>query len=53
NVRRSLMRTEGSFLPILTSPIALVFFILTAVMVVLSVRSEIKDRKKQRETSTV
>ena len=48
NVRRSLMRTEGSFLPILSSPIALVFFILTAVMVVLSVRSELKDRKKRR-----
>ena len=49
NVRRSLMRTEGSFLPILSSPIALVFFILTAVMVVLSVRSELKERKKKNQ----
>lgn len=43
------MRTEGSFLPILSSPIALVFFILTAVMVVLSVRSELKERKKKNQ----
>ena len=47
NVRRSLMRTEGSFLPILSSPIALVF--LTAVMVVLSMRSELKERKKKNQ----
>lgn len=51
NVRRSLMRSEGSFWPILSSPIALAFFILTAVMVVLSVRSELKESRKKKEAS--
>jgi len=51
NLRRSLMRTAGSFIPILTSPIADAFFILTIVMVVLSVRSEIKKGKAAKETA--
>lgn len=48
NVRRSLMRSEGSMGPILASPIALVFFILTAVMVLLSIRSELKESRKKK-----
>lgn len=44
NLRRSLMRTSGSIVPILESPIADVFLILTIVMVVLSVRSERKKK---------
>lgn len=47
NVRRSLMRSDGSMLPVLSSPIALVFFLLTILMVILSVRSELKDHKKE------
>lgn len=47
NVRRSLMRSEGSMIPILSSPIALVFFVLTVIMVVLSIRSEMKLSKKK------
>ena len=34
--------------PILASPIALVFFILTAVMVLLSIRSELKESRKKK-----
>lgn len=49
NVRRSLMRSEGSMGPILASPIALVFFILTALMIILSIRSELKESKKKAE----
>lgn len=51
NVRRSLMRTEGKILPILSSPIALIFFILTVIMVVLSVHSEIKEKQKKIQVS--
>lgn len=51
NLRRSLMRTDGSFIPILTSPIADAFFILTVVMVILSVRSEIKKGKAAKGTA--
>ena len=46
NLRRSLMRTDGSFLPILESPIALAFLVLTVVMIVFTVRGEIRDAKK-------
>lgn len=51
NVRRSLMRTEGKILPILSSPIALIFFMLTVIMVVLSVHSEIKEKQKKMQVS--
>lgn len=51
NVRRSLMRTEGKIMPILSSPIALIFFMLTVVMVVLSVHSEIKEKQKKMQVS--
>ncbi|MBW7571412.1 tripartite tricarboxylate transporter permease [Caproiciproducens faecalis] len=47
NLRRSLMRTGGSIMPILASPLADVFLILTVVMVVLAIRGEIKDSKKK------
>lgn len=51
NVRRSLMRTEGKIMPILSAPIALIFFMLTVVMVVLSVHSEIKEKQKKMQVS--
>lgn len=46
NIRRSLMRTEGDFWPILTSPIAAVFLVFTVIMIVISIYSELKERKK-------
>lgn len=46
NLRRSLMRTSGSFIPILTSPIAALFLILTGVVIVLTVRNELREAKK-------
>lgn len=42
NLRRSLMRSEGSLMPILTSPISAAFLVLTLVMVILSIKSELK-----------
>lgn len=47
NVRRSLMRSNGNFLPILSSPIAVIFFILTVVMVAFSIRGELQERRKR------
>ena len=49
NLRRSLMRTNGSFLPIIQSPIAAVFLLLTVVMIVYTVYGEIRDMKKGKE----
>lgn len=42
NLRRSLMRSEGSIMPILTSPISAAFLVLTLVMVILSIKNELK-----------
>jgi putative tricarboxylic transport membrane protein len=42
-LRRSMMRTSGSLMPILTSPIALAFLIATAVMVVIAFKAEKKE----------
>ena len=41
------MRTEGDFWPILTSPIAAVFLVFTVIMIVISIYSELKERKNQ------
>jgi putative tricarboxylic transport membrane protein len=51
NLRRSLMRSEGDFWPLMQSPIAAVFFILTIIVLVLSIRSEMKrlHESKKRE----
>lgn len=46
NMRRSLMRTEGSIFPIISSPIAALFFIATIIMVVLSIKSEMKNKER-------
>ncbi len=45
NLRRSLMRSEGSYMPILTSPIGFIFLALTVVVVVMTIRSELKNNK--------
>jgi putative tricarboxylic transport membrane protein len=47
NLRRSLMRTDGSWIPILTSPIAAVFLVITFFTVALSIRSELKKGAKK------
>ncbi len=49
NLRRSLMRTNGSLLPILQSPIALLFLVLTVIVVAFTVREEVKGSKKESQ----
>ena len=50
-LRRSLMKTDGAWLPILSSPIAAVCLLAAAVTVVLTIRSEIKKARAGRETA--
>ncbi|MGL4642219.1 MAG: tripartite tricarboxylate transporter permease [Cetobacterium sp.] len=47
NIRRSLMRTNGELGPILKSPIAAVFLIATLLMVILSIRGEMRNDGKK------
>lgn len=44
-VRRSLMKTDGNWLPIFTSPIAAVFFAATAIAIVYTIILEVKKTK--------
>lgn len=53
NLRRGLMATNGSFVPFLQSPIALIFLVVSAVSVVLAVRKELKASKKSKEPTPV
>ena len=46
NLRRSLMRSKGSLMPMIQSPIAVVFLVLTAAVLVYTVVSEVKKSKK-------
>ena len=46
NLRRSLMRSKGSLLPMVQSPIAVAFLVLTAVVLVYTVISEVKKSKQ-------
>ena len=46
NLRRSLMRSQGSLLPMVQSPIAVVFLVLTAAVLVYTVVSEVKKSKQ-------
>lgn len=47
NLRRGLMKSQGSFVPFLTSPISLVFIILAVFMLVWNLRKEFtRDSKK-------
>lgn len=50
NLRRGLMSTQGDFLPFLTEPIALAFWIVTILSVILSAR---KKYKSKGETTNV
>lgn len=46
NYRRGMMRTNGSFLPFLQSPISLVFLMVAVVVIVLSATKSLRDKKK-------
>jgi putative tricarboxylic transport membrane protein len=46
NLRRSLMRSQGSLLPMVQSPIAVVFLVLTAAVLAYTVYSEVKKSKQ-------
>lgn len=50
NLRRSLMRSKGSLMPMLTSPIAVVFLLLTAVVLAYTVFNEVKKSRKGNST---
>ena len=47
-LRRSLMKTDGDFMPIITSPLAALFLIATVAAVLLTVRSELKKAKEAK-----
>lgn len=49
NLRRSLMRSEGSLVPIISSPIALAFLLLTVIVVGFAIRSERKLSRSKLE----
>lgn len=49
NLRRGLMKSQGSFLPFLTSPISLVFIVIAVVTLTLTARKEFINYKKVRE----
>ncbi|MCD8084503.1 MAG: tripartite tricarboxylate transporter permease [Clostridiales bacterium] len=49
NLRRGLQKSQGSFLPFVTSPISLFFLVITVVVLVLTIRGEIKNRKTAKE----
>ena len=46
NLRRSLMRSQGSLMPMLQSPIAVVFLLMTLAMLVYTVASETKKNRE-------
>ncbi|MBQ9321523.1 MAG: tripartite tricarboxylate transporter permease, partial [Eubacterium sp.] len=46
NLRRGLMKSQGSFMPFLTSPISCIFIILAVVMLVYNIRKEILNSKQ-------
>lgn len=51
NIRRSLMRTNGEIIPILKSPIAAIFLFATLVMILLSIKSEMKNNNSKERSS--
>jgi putative tricarboxylic transport membrane protein len=46
NYRRGMMRTNGSFLPFLQSPISLVFLLVAVVVIILSATKSLRGKKK-------
>ena len=53
NLRRSLMRSDGSLMPILTSPIAATFLAATVFMVLRTIWGEMKQNEKSSELKAV
>ncbi len=49
NLRRGLMKSQGSFLPFLTSPISCVFLVIAVATLVLTIRKEYLNSKKLKE----
>ena len=48
-LRRSLMKTDGSWLPILSSPIVIIFLIATLITVCLTIRNELKKSQTKKQ----
>lgn len=46
NLRRGLQKSQGSFTPFLTSPISCVFLVITVVVLVMTIRKELKKMKE-------
>ena len=46
NLRRSLMRSKGSLMPLVSSPIAVTFLLITAVVLVFTVYSEVRKSRQ-------
>ena len=46
NYRRGMMRTNGSFLPFLQSPISLVFLLIAVAVILLSVTKPLRAKKQ-------
>ena len=42
NLRRGLMKSQGSFVPFLTSPLSALFLVITVVVLVITIRKEVK-----------
>lgn len=49
NLRRGLMKSQGSMVPFFTQPIACVFLIIAILTLVFSIRKELKNNKKAME----
>jgi putative tricarboxylic transport membrane protein len=49
NLRRGLMKSQGSFIPFLTAPISLLFLIIAVVALAFSIRKELKRAKSTKE----
>ncbi len=49
NLRRGLMKSQGSFVPFITSPIAAVFLIIAVVTLAMTIRKEFINSKKLKE----
>ncbi len=51
NLRRGLIASQGSYLPFITSPIAAVFLAVSAVVIAMAVRKEMRLAKKNAEAA--
>lgn len=49
NLRRGLMQSQGSYAPFLTEPISAIFLVITVIVVVMNVISEVKKARKRKE----